>query len=75
MAMSYFMRLDGQLFGIHYGYNPGRPASHGCIRSDRWRLLKLFTARLRPEPGLKSSKEKGQLQALTGGSGKPPEGV
>ena len=32
VAMPYFMRLDGEAFGIHYGYNPGYPASHGCIR-------------------------------------------
>jgi lipoprotein-anchoring transpeptidase ErfK/SrfK len=30
--MPYFMRLSGEPFGIHYGYNPGYPASHGCIR-------------------------------------------
>jgi lipoprotein-anchoring transpeptidase ErfK/SrfK len=32
VSMPYFMRLDGEDFGIHYGYNPGYPASHGCIR-------------------------------------------
>jgi lipoprotein-anchoring transpeptidase ErfK/SrfK len=32
VSMPYFMRLDGEPFGIHYGYNPGHPASHGCIR-------------------------------------------
>ena len=32
VAMPYFMRLDGEPFGIHYGHNPGYPASHGCIR-------------------------------------------
>lgn len=32
VPMPYFMRLDGEAFGIHYGYNPGYPASHGCIR-------------------------------------------
>jgi lipoprotein-anchoring transpeptidase ErfK/SrfK len=32
VSMPYFMRLDGEPFGIHYGYNPGYPASHGCIR-------------------------------------------
>lgn len=34
VAMPYFMRLDGEPFGIHFGYNPGRPASHGCIRVE-----------------------------------------
>jgi lipoprotein-anchoring transpeptidase ErfK/SrfK len=32
VSMPYFMRLNGEPFGIHYGYNPGYPASHGCIR-------------------------------------------
>ena len=32
VSMPYFMRLDEEAFGIHYGYNPGYPASHGCIR-------------------------------------------
>jgi lipoprotein-anchoring transpeptidase ErfK/SrfK len=32
VSMPYFMRLDGEAFGIHYGCNPGYPASHGCIR-------------------------------------------
>jgi lipoprotein-anchoring transpeptidase ErfK/SrfK len=32
VSMPYFMRLDGKPFGIHYGHNPGYPASHGCIR-------------------------------------------
>ena len=32
VSMPYFMRLGGEAFGIHYGYNPGHPASHGCIR-------------------------------------------
>ena len=31
-SMPYYMRLSGESFGIHYGYNPGYPASHGCVR-------------------------------------------
>jgi lipoprotein-anchoring transpeptidase ErfK/SrfK len=31
-AMHYYLRLSGEPFGIHYGRNPGYPASHGCIR-------------------------------------------
>ena len=31
-AMHYYLRLSGEPFGIHYGENPGYPASHGCIR-------------------------------------------
>jgi hypothetical protein len=32
VRMPYFLRLSFSEFGIHYGVNPGRPASHGCIR-------------------------------------------
>jgi lipoprotein-anchoring transpeptidase ErfK/SrfK len=31
-SMPFFLRLSGEAFGIHYGVNPGYPASHGCIR-------------------------------------------
>jgi hypothetical protein len=30
--MPYFMRLNCRDFGMHKGYVPGYPASHGCIR-------------------------------------------
>jgi hypothetical protein len=32
VRMPYFLRLSFSEYGIHYGYNPGHPASHGCIR-------------------------------------------
>ena len=32
VPMPYFMRLDETAIGIHFGYDPGKPASHGCIR-------------------------------------------
>ena len=32
VRMPYFLRLSFSEVGIHYGINPGRPASHGCIR-------------------------------------------
>ncbi|MCB1092244.1 MAG: ankyrin repeat domain-containing protein, partial [Verrucomicrobiae bacterium] len=31
-SMPYFMRLSCAAFGLHQGYVPGYPASHGCIR-------------------------------------------
>lgn len=31
-AMPYFHRLSGSAVGMHEGYVPGYPASHGCIR-------------------------------------------
>lgn len=30
-SMPYFMRFDGGI-GLHAGYLPGRPDSHGCVR-------------------------------------------
>lgn len=33
--MPWFMRLRGDGVGMHEGYLPGYPASHGCIRMDR----------------------------------------
>lgn len=35
--MPYYLRLSGEPFGIHYGHNPGYPASHGCIRVGKMR--------------------------------------
>jgi lipoprotein-anchoring transpeptidase ErfK/SrfK len=32
VSMPYFLRLSFSEYGIHEGYDPGRPASHGCIR-------------------------------------------
>jgi hypothetical protein len=32
VRMPYFLRLSFSEFGIHYGFNPGHAASHGCIR-------------------------------------------
>jgi ankyrin repeat protein len=32
VPMPYFLRLSFSEVGIHYGVNPGHPASHGCIR-------------------------------------------
>ncbi|MGA8659441.1 MAG: L,D-transpeptidase family protein [Chthoniobacterales bacterium] len=32
VPMPYFLRLSFSEYGIHQGHNPGRPASHGCIR-------------------------------------------
>jgi lipoprotein-anchoring transpeptidase ErfK/SrfK len=42
VSMPYFMRLDEEPFGIHYGYNPGYPASHGCIRVGSMQAAKML---------------------------------
>lgn len=42
--MPYFLRLSCGDFGLHAGYLPGYPASHGCIRLPEEVALKLFTA-------------------------------
>ncbi len=38
--MNYFMRITGAI-GMHEGYLPGYPASHGCIRMPK-RMAKIF---------------------------------
>ncbi len=40
--MPYWMRLTNTGIGLHVGYVPGRPASHGCIRLKREVAVKLF---------------------------------
>lgn len=41
--MPYFMRVNGAV-GIHEGYLPGRPSSHGCIRIPHLMAKNLFEA-------------------------------
>lgn len=40
--MPYWMRLTDSGVGMHVGYVPGRPASHGCIRLKRSVAEELF---------------------------------
>lgn len=40
-SMPYFMRVNGAV-GIHEGYMPGYPASHGCIRIPHPTAVELF---------------------------------
>ncbi|MEY5012988.1 MAG: hypothetical protein RLY69_703 [Verrucomicrobiota bacterium] len=42
-SMPYFQRLSGSDFGLHQGYLPGYPASHGCIRLPANNAAKLFS--------------------------------
>lgn len=45
VPMPYFLRLSFSEYGIHQGFNPGRPASHGCIRVGKETVAKaLFEA-------------------------------
>ncbi len=41
-SMPYFMRLSCAAFGLHEGYVPNYPASHGCIRVPRSGAKHLF---------------------------------
>lgn len=41
-SMPYWMRLTDSGVGLHVGYVPGRPASHGCIRLQRDTAKELF---------------------------------
>ena len=40
--MPYWMRLTPTGVGMHVGYVPGRPASHGCIRMKKDVAVQLF---------------------------------
>ncbi len=40
--MPFFMRLNGEDFGMHQGIVPGYPASHGCIRLPAAAARELF---------------------------------
>ena len=40
--MPYWMRLTQTGVGMHVGYIPGRPASHGCIRLKKDAAVELF---------------------------------
>jgi lipoprotein-anchoring transpeptidase ErfK/SrfK len=40
-SMPYFLRIQGGI-GMHAGYLPGYPASHGCIRLPRDMAVKFF---------------------------------
>ena len=40
VSMPYFLRLSFSEYGIHQGFNPGRPASHGCIRVGEEKVAK-----------------------------------
>jgi lipoprotein-anchoring transpeptidase ErfK/SrfK len=40
--MPYWMRLTDTGVGLHVGYVPGRPASHGCIRIKRDAATEIF---------------------------------
>jgi L,D-transpeptidase catalytic domain len=41
-VMPYWMRLTDTGVGLHIGYVPGRPASHGCIRLKRDAATEVF---------------------------------
>ncbi|HVF70935.1 MAG TPA: L,D-transpeptidase [Chthoniobacterales bacterium] len=41
--MRYFMRFDGAV-GMHAGYLPGYPASHGCVRLPEQNAIVFFNA-------------------------------
>lgn len=41
--MSYYMEFLPS-YGLHVGYLPGRPASHGCIRMPYWKARQFYNA-------------------------------
>jgi lipoprotein-anchoring transpeptidase ErfK/SrfK len=42
VSMPYYMRLSGMPFGMHAGYLPGYPASHGCVRMPKDKAAMFF---------------------------------
>jgi lipoprotein-anchoring transpeptidase ErfK/SrfK len=42
VPMPFYMRLSGRPFGMHAGYLPGYPASHGCIRMPKDKAILFF---------------------------------
>ena len=42
VSMPFYMRLSGRPFGMHAGYLPGYPASHGCIRMPKNKAALFF---------------------------------
>lgn len=48
--MPYWMRITPTGVGMHVGYVPGRPASHGCIRLKRDAAVQLFSILERGSP-------------------------
>jgi lipoprotein-anchoring transpeptidase ErfK/SrfK len=42
VSMPFYMRLSGEPFGMHAGYLPGYPASHGCIRMPKNKAALFF---------------------------------
>ena len=48
--MPYWMRITPTGIGMHVGYVPGRPASHGCIRLKRDTAVQLFSILERGSP-------------------------
>lgn len=78
--MPYWMRLTPNGVGLHVGYVPGRPASHGCIRLKRDAALQLFDI-LEPgspvtidtfAPSLGAPSDGEKLASGQDGSGRPP---
>ena len=41
--MPHMQRIDQYGIALHAGFNPGRPASHGCVRLPKQFAAKLFT--------------------------------
>jgi lipoprotein-anchoring transpeptidase ErfK/SrfK len=41
--MPFMQRIDRFGVALHAGHNPGRPASHGCVRLPSKFASKLFT--------------------------------
>jgi hypothetical protein len=70
--MPYWMRLTDTGVGLHVGYVPGRPASHGCIRLKRDAATKIFDVVKIGTPVVIAERAPGLQPETTSPAGLPP---
>ena len=70
--MPYWMRLTDTGVGLHVGYVPGRPASHGCIRLKRDAATQIFDVVKIGTPVVIADRAPSLLPAAASPAGLPP---
>ena len=70
--MPYWMRLTDTGVGLHVGYVPGRPASHGCIRLKRDAATQIFDVVKIGTPVVIAERAPGLQPEMTSPAGLPP---
>jgi len=67
-SMPYFMRLTDDGLGLHAGFLPGYPASHGCVRMPLGMAKELYD---RVDPGTRVQITSDSVDGLKGISAQP----